>query len=245
MKRFIALILIVLLGCNSVFASDFAKFHAGILNEFNTSEAIPEQISFSVTEEVKINDEITIPAESTLNVKVFEFQKEKRWHKSGFFICNLLNYTPVETEETVDVSDKEIYFIARKYEPINKKEAGILGTEIILTQAASIVASCFIFLAPVDVAYFFAKGAIQREKHPNWFKAGVSNAYDNSLFWFWLKGKPIDLEEGESVKLKEIPKKRAEKINSKIANKNAKKLAKQLARQQKREKSLAKNTESE
>ena len=241
MKRFIALILIIFISCNPILASDLAKFHAGILNEFNTNENIPEQISFSVTEEVKINDNLTIPAESTLIVKVFEFQKEKRWHKNGFFICNLLSYKPVETEETVDVSDKEIYFIARKYEPINKKEAGILGAEIILTQAASIVASCFIFVAPVDIAYFFTKGAIQREKNPNWFKAGVSNAYDNSLFWFWLKGKPIDLAEGESVKLQEIPKKRADKINSKIAKRNAKK----LARQQKRERSLAKNVECE
>ncbi len=239
MKRFISLLLIILLGCNSIFASDFAKFHAGILNEFNTNEKTPEQITFSVTEEVKINDELTIPAESTLVVKVFEFQREKRWHKNGFFICNLLSYTPVETEETVDVSDKEIYFIARKYEPINKKEAGILGTEIVLTQAASIVASCFIFLAPVDVAYFFTKGAIQREKHPNWFKAGVSNAYDNSIFWFWLKGKSIDLAEGDGVKLQGISKKRADKINSKIEKRNSKKLAKQ----QKREETLAKNSE--
>jgi hypothetical protein len=114
------------------------------------------------------------------------------------------------SDETIDISDKNLYIIVRKYEPVNKKEVVITSTEIVLAQAAS-------FFAPgVDILYFFTKGAIQRKKHPNWFKAGVSNAYENSICWFWLKGKPIDLNAGDEVKIKSIDKEKVEKLSKAI-----------------------------
>lgn len=152
--------------------------------------------------------------------------------------------------ETVDLSDKNIYFAVRKYEKIEGKEAAILTTEIIITQAAGIVGSCFIFFAPVDIAYFFTKGAIRREKHHNWFKAGVHDAYDNSIFWFWLKGKPIELKEMESVKIQSVPEKKALKLESQIAKRNAKqavrdekKQVKLEAKEEKHQMKLAKEKE--
>lgn len=233
MKKFIAILLILILCCNTVFASDKVKFYAGIQNDFSPSSEIPETVEFITSETVKINDEIEIPSGSIVKARTCQYQTERRWHKSGFFICNLLSYLTVE-DELVELSDKEIYFIVRKYVAMSKKDASILGAEIVLTQAASIVASCFIVFAPVDIAYFFTKGAIVRKKNPNWFKSGVMEAYDNSIFWFQLKGKPIELAEGDDVKIQSLTPKRAEKLNSKIEKRNIKKAAKQQKREDKK-----------
>lgn len=230
LRRIAAVLLIFVLFCNTVFASDTIKFYGGIQNDFLVNNEVPEYVNFITNEDVNISDELTIPAGALITAKVHQYQKERRWHKSGFFVCNIEKYSSDEGE-VVDISDDNIYFIVRKYDALNKKEASILATEIVLTQAASIVASCFIIFAPVDVAYFFTKGAIVRKKHPNWFKSGVMEAYDNSIFWFQLKGKPIELAEGDSVKLKSISKERADKINGKIERKNYKK----ELREQKRE----------
>lgn len=221
----------MLLSCNCTFAANKVKFYAGMETDFSTNEETPKNVEFTVNEDVYINDEITIPTGALVSVHVMQSQKERRWHKSGFFICNLMSYTLPE-EETIDLSEKEIYFIARKYEAINKKEAGILSTEIVLTQAASIVASCFIIFAPVDIAYFFTKGAIIRKKNPNWFKSGVMEAYDNSIFWFQLKGKPIELEQGDGIKLQSVQKNKADKLNKKIEKRKLKKLKKQNKKNQ-------------
>lgn len=237
MKKITAIILILILFCNTVFASDKIKFYGGIQNEFLVNNEIPEYVSFITNEEVNINDEITIPAGALISAKVHQYQKEKRWHKSGFFICNLTKYSMPEGDE-IDISDKDIYFVVRKYESLNKKEAGIIGTELVLTQAASIVASCFIIFAPVDIAYFFTKGAIVRKKNPNWFKSGVMEAYDNSIFWFQLKGKPIELAEGDEIRLQSISKEKAEKINNKIEKRNYKKELKKQKREEKAKKHL-------
>ena len=147
----------------------------------------------------------------------------------------LNTYLVNEESETVDISDKNIYLIAKKYEAVNKKDAAILTSELVLTQAASIVGSCFIIFAPVDIVYFFTKGSITKEKDPNWFKSGVSCAYDNSICWFWLKGKPLDLKENDSVKLKSVKEKRALKLTKQIEKRNAKQAIKDKKKQAKLE----------
>ena len=53
----------------------------------------------------------------------------------------------------------------------------------------------------VDIAYYFVKGAIQNEKADTRLKSGVHNAYDNSILWIFLKGKPIVFNKGAYVKL--------------------------------------------
>ena len=115
---------------------------------------------------------------------------------------------------------------------LNKKEAVILGIELTTLTAAS-------FFAPgVDIGYFFIKGAILRKKHPNWFKAGVSNAYDNSICWFWLKGKPINLNVEDEIKVKEIKTEKAEKLIAAIDKRNQKeeiKTAKKIESKNKKE----------
>lgn len=238
-KKFIAFILLSVIVTAPVSAEKKVKLRATMATEHSIKNETTE-VKFVTNQEVKILNDITIPGGATVTAKVYQAQAERRWHKSGYFICQITEYT--FEDETIDITDKEIYLVARKYEAINKKDATILGSEIVLTQAASIVGSCFIYFAPVDIVYFFTKGAIQREKNPNWFKAGVSNAYDNSIFWFWLKGKPIELENGDSVKLKKIKKKKAEKIIKKLDKKytkqkakTQKKLDKKLKKQQKKE----------
>ena len=215
MKKIITLFIILAFVLMPFQSVEAAKTKGSICHEFSKYR-VAEDISFVINEPVTINDEISIPEKSTLNAKFMMYRNERRWHRSGFFVCRLMNYTNGENGEIVDVSDKDIYFMAKKYEQLDKKEAAILTTEIIVTQAASIVGSCFIIFAPVDIAYFFTKGAIQREKHHNWFKAGVFNAYDNSIFWFWLKGRPIELEEGDGIKVKTLKKKKAVKLEQKM-----------------------------
>jgi len=171
---------------------------------------LPDEISFKTKEVRKITDDLSIPEGALVTLKIIKAQRELRWHKSGLILCKLKSYQPDLAQEPIDVSDKDLYLVARKYEKIDKKEATIIGIELVLAQGAS-------FFAPgVDIAYFFTKGAIQRKKDPNWFKAGVHNAYDNSICWFWLKGKPFELTEGEMVQIKTIKPEKAEKLSAKI-----------------------------
>ena len=214
MKKLLVIFFLLLITVLPVSAKDKFKMNAYMTTEFSLSD-IPDEVEFKTKKKLTFPTNIVVPQRSIIKAEIFKSRRELRWHKSGFFICKIISYQP-ELEEEIDISDKEIYLIARRYEPINKKEAVITGTEILLTQAAS-------FFAPgVDILYFFTKGAIQREKHPNWFKAGVSNAYDNSICWFWLKGKPIELSSGDEIRLKSIEKEKAEKIKQKIVNREEK-----------------------
>ncbi len=210
---------------------------ANIEQEFNMNN-IPSEVYFKTSKKTKILDEITIPQRSIVRAEVLQAQKERRWHKSGFIVCKLKSYLVEMTEEPVDISDKDIYIVVKKYEPVNKKDAAILGTEILLTQSAA-------FFAPgVDILYFFTKGAILREKDPNWFKAGVHNAYDNSICWFWLKGKTIDVKANERMNLKTVDESKALKLTKQIQARNVKyeqKLIKKQAKAEiKNQKKLAK-----
>ena len=57
---------------------------------------------------------------------------------------------------------------------------------------------------------------IHKEEGKTRFKSGISSAYENSIFWFWLKGKPMDLEENASISFTEIDKNKLEKLNNQI-----------------------------
>lgn len=220
-KKLISIFLVLAFFASPLLAKENIKFTSQINHSFNVSE-LPEFITVKTIGETKIQEDLIIPENSVIKAQVLEAQKERRWHVSGYILCKLQSYLPEGAKEEIDISEKNIYVAARRYDAINKKDAAILTTELVLTQAASIVGSCFIIFAPVDIAYFFTKGAIQREKDPNWFKAGVSNAYDNSIFWFWLKGKPIDVEENQQLRLKGIKEKKALKLQNKIKDRKEK-----------------------
>ena len=248
MKKIITIFLITIFvfsfGFNEVYAKNNIKAIADVDSTFSIKyQDLPDIIQFKTTQTKTIPDVLSIPEGSVVTLKVIKAQRELRWHKSGFILCKLVSYTPEITNIPVDVSDKEIYLTIRKYEEIDKKEATFIGIELVLAQGAS-------FFAPgVDIGYYFIKGAIQRKKHPHWFKAGVHNAYENSICWFWLKGKPIELEPGEQVKIKDVKpekvekliakmEKRADKQNIKAAKRLAKKDKKALKRELKYEKKL-------
>ena len=183
-----------LLVISPAYALEDVEMIANVQNEYSTNED-QDEITFKTIKKITLTDDVTIPQRSIVTAEILQSQKERRWHKSGYLVCRLKNYLVELTNKPVDISDKELYFVVRKYEPINKKEASLVATELVLAQGAS-------FFAPgVDILYFFTKGAIQRKKNPNWFKAGVSNAYDNSLCWFWLKGKPIELKKDDLIKV--------------------------------------------
>ena len=231
-KRILVVVLAFLFFTMPVYSKNLVNMHATITSDFSTDN-IPDIVQFKTIKKVKILDDIVIPQRSVITAEVYQTRKERRWHKSGFIICKVKNFVTDTSDIPVDLSDKDLYIVARKYEKVDKKEVAIVSTEILLTQAAS-------FFAPgVDILYFFTKGAIQRKKHPNWFRAGVSNAYDNSICWFWLKGKPIDLSEGQEIKIKDIKLEKADKIKAQcqkqeqhkqklIAKKNEKLAAKNL-----------------
>lgn len=215
MKRLLIVIIILLLSFNPVLAQEKIKIIAKINQEFSI-EAIPAQVEFKTIKKTKIEDDVIIPQRSIITADVLQAQSARRWHKSGFIVCRVEYFITDYYNELVDLSDKNIYFIARKYEQVKGKDVAITGTEIVLSQAASL------FAPGVDIVYFFTKGAIQRKKNKNWFKAGVSNAYENSICWFWLKGKTIELDEQESVSLNEISEKRALKLKSQIDKRSMK-----------------------
>ena len=228
-KSFIIL-LIFLMPFSAVSAKNSIKMRADVAQEFTVkNQELPDEISFVITKSKTIPDVISIPENSIVTMKVIKAQRELRWHKSGLILCKLISYTPETSDTPIDISDKDLYLTVRKYEPINKKEAWILGTEIVVFQGAS-------FFAPgVDIGYFFLKGAILRQKHPHWFKAGVRNAYDNSIFWFPQKGKPIELSEGEQVDIKDITQEKAQKLEKIIDKRNARferQAAKRIARKE-------------
>lgn len=203
--------LVIMFFSGDVLAKNKVNMHADISDAFTINyKDLPDEIKFRTTKDETIKGVVSIPQNSLITMEVVRAQRQLRWHKSGLILCKLKNYIPEGTDSIVDVSDKEIYVAIRKYEKINKKEAFIIGTELVLAQGAS-------FFAPgVDIGYFFIKGAIQKKKDPNWFKAGVHNAYDNSIFWFCQKGKSIELTEGDQVKIKDIKPKKVEKMISKI-----------------------------
>ena len=187
-----------------------------VLKEFDTETALPSDlIQFKIQKQI-----LEMPNNSIVTAKVREFEKERRYHKAGLIVLKLESYTD-ENDKKIDLDENNLYFIARKYESVNAKEATITGVELVGSAAASF------FVPGVDVLYFFTKGAIQRKNHKNWFKSGVSVAYENSIFWIFLKGKSIDLEEGEFVKLKEIKPEKAEKMAVKIEKRKEKKILKQ------------------
>ena len=213
-KIFTIIFIIELLITTPVYAKDKLNAIVNINQEFSLSE-IPDEIEFITVKNISADD-YSIPADSVITAEVLEAQKERRWHKSGFIVLKA-KYYETKNSEKINLENKNLYLIARKYEKIKGKDVAIHGTETVLSLAASF------FVPGIDIAYFFTKGAITKEKNPNWFKSGVSNAYDNSIFWFWLKGKPIELEEDETVKLKEIKEKRAYKLKSQIQRRKMKK----------------------
>lgn len=228
MKRLFITALIMVITVLPVSAKSAVKAQARMTTDYSIGDNAPIEIKFMPGRKVNFGRGVNVQSKSVITAEVYQAQKERRWHKSGFVICKLLSYTEPDSEKEIDISNRDIYMLARKYERVNAKDAAILSTEITTTSVASI------FLPGVDIAYFFTKGAIQREKHPNWFKAGVSNAYDNSICWFWLKGKPIDVQSGDEIQLVSIKKTKARKIKAKadkksikIAQKKEKKAAKQ------------------
>ena len=212
-KNLIILFFVFSIITSPAFAKEKVRIISNLSDNFSVTE-MPDEIHFKTPKKVTIQN-VTIPQRSIVTAQTIQAQKERRWHKSGYILCKVTNYL-TEYDELIDVSDKDIYLVARKYEPVNKKAATILATEIILAQAAAV------FAPGVDILYFFTKGAIIREKHYNWFKAGVSNAYDNSICWFWLKGKPIDLEKDDQIQIKQIKEEKVFKLKDQIEKRKAK-----------------------
>ena len=242
MKKIFIAALVFMISFAPVLAKDIVKVKATLQNNLKADYKIGDKNKFVIDEDIIIPNSVVIPAHSTVEAEIIRIQKELRWHKSGYAICRLLNYIEINGKRPVDISDKEIYLIARKHTYLDKKEVTIVTSEILGWSAVS-------FFAPgVDIAYFFTKGAIIRDKHPNWFKSGVSKAYENSILWFIIKGKKIELDEGDEIQLKYLTEKNLKKRIKKIDKrklKTDKKLVKKEAKLAKKEIKKAKKAEKE
>lgn len=190
-----------------VFAHERKIIHGDVDTEFSLYyKDLPEEINFITSEEHVISGVGVIPKHSEVTIEIVTAQRERRWHKSGFILGKLKSYQWEDADAPINLSDKDIYIVMRKHERVDGLGATLFATEYILWQGVAL------FAPGVDIAYYFTKGAILREKSPNWFKAGVHNAYDNSLCWLWLKGKPITLYPDDEIAAKRITPKKAEKI---------------------------------
>lgn len=226
LKNIMIAVLAFALSFSPVCAKGSQKIIADMDNNFSIAANMPGEFKFKTIQKTVVED-VSIPQGALVTLEIIQSQKERRWHKSAFLVCKLKKYENGDNHEIVDLSDKNIYFVVQKYEALNKKDASIFTSELVLTQAASL------FAPGVDILYYFTKGAIQREKNPNWFKAGVYNAYDNSICWFWFKGKSMDLTDDEQVQVKEIKEERADKLKNQIdrrKQKQARKIENKKAR---------------
>ena len=221
LKKSLILSIVFVMTFSSVSAKGKIKMLGDVDTDFTMHiQDYPEEISFVVAKTRTIPDVITIPEDSRVVVNIIDAEVERRWHKSGIIIGKMKSYCPEGVETPIDVWDKDIYLVIRRYEPIDKKEAWIIGTEIVVMSGAS-------FFAPgVDVGYFFLKGLIMGNKHKNRFVSGVHNAYDNSIFFFFFKGKPIELQKDDLAAVKSVSKEKAEKLIIGVAKRNAKRVEK-------------------
>ena len=235
LKKFFAILIVFILAFNPVMAKNNIKMLADMNTKFDLhSQDLPEEITFVVAETKTIPDIITIPEDSLVTVEVINAEVERRWHKSGLVIGRIKSYQPDGVENPIDVTDRGIYLILRKYVPVNVKEAWIIGTEIVVMTGAS-------FFAPgVDVGYFFLKGLVLGTYHPNRFISGVHCLYENSICWFWLKGKPMELSENDLATAKGISEEKAKKLITKIEKRNVKREIKSYKKILKRSDKMAK-----
>lgn len=238
-KKIICIFFILILTGSYAFAQKKQTTKAAIQTDFVLKEAT-EDIVFTTYEDIELDKNTVIPKGAVVYAKNYQAQRALRWHKGGFILCKVIKYSKDEfSSETIDISDKDFYLVAKKYEKVYKKEAAIIATEIILSQGAS-------FFAPgTDVLYFFTKGAIQRKKNPNWFKAGVSNAYENSICWFWLKGKTINLAQGDDINIRIIEKEKADKLKTKMVKRKTREDIQALKKELKQEFKIVKKTEKQ
>lgn len=228
MKKFLIGFFLFLIINSPSYAQNLFKANATLQDELNLKQTAGAKIDFINNEEINVPNIVLIPEKSLITGEILRIQKELRWHKSGYAILKLISYKE-ENKNPVDISEKNIYVAARQYRYPDKKEAVITGTEIAGSAAASF------FLPGVDIAYFFTKGAIVRDKDPNWFKSGVSKAYENSILWFIMKGKDIDLEEGDMIQLKYFENKKLEKTVAKIDKRKQKEIKKEEKREIKKD----------
>ena len=193
MKKIITLFLALILFTMPAFAVKGVKFIVTSCSDFDPEHIINKYIEFKTTTTIEFDENFTIPVDSTITVLFESSTKEKRFHKSGYFNCKLVKYT--QDNKVIDARSKNMEIIGRRYDKIDKKEAAKTGAELATTTVAG-------FIIPgIDIAYYFVKGALQNEKAETRFKSGVHNAYDNSVFWIFQKGKPIKFEKGDTVTL--------------------------------------------
>ena len=231
MKKLLAIILLFIITFLPVCAKNLIDTTGIIKQDFSMSAPLPKIINFTPYEDIIINDKTTIPKGSQVSAEILKHQKELRWHKSAFLVVKVLSYKLEKQKKPTKIKGEDVILVVRKYKRYDGRAASIIATEIIASNAAD-------FFAPgTGFAYFFLKGAAVRDKHLNWFKSGISNAYDNSIFWFILKGKNMELDENDEIKIEYFEQEKLDKTIKKVEKrelKQEKKSAKQKIKNEKK-----------
>jgi len=193
MKKILVLFLCFIFIAVPSYAVKGVKFIAESCCDFDPDNVVSTELTFRTHSIIEFDSNLIIPKNSIITAKFESSKHERRFHKSGFFTCKLIGYT--SDGQMIKVSPRNMKMIGKRYDKIDGKEAAKTGAELATTTAAA-------FIVPgIDIAYYFVKGAIQNEKADTRFKSGVHNAYDNSILWVFLKGKPIVFSKGEYVNI--------------------------------------------
>lgn len=211
MKKFCIIFFCLIFISYPAFAFKGVKFLAESCFDFNPDNFESQEMTFKTTSEIQFDSNLIIPENAIITADFVSSKKERRFHKSGFFTCRPIKYT-VDGKDTLITQDLKM--IGKRYDKVDGKEAALTGTELATTTAAA-------FIIPgVDIVYYFTKGAIQNKKAETRFKSGVHNAYDNSILWVFLKGKPITFKQGEQLNIfmSENDKKVSDKQLEKLCN---------------------------
>lgn len=193
MKKGLVLFICFMFISMPAFAVRGVKFIVESCCDFNPKEVVATNLTFKTESEVQFDSDLIIPENSLITAKFISSKSERRFHKSGFFTCKLVKYT--KDGQDVYVKNRNMKMIGKRYDKVDGVEAAETGAEFTATTVAG-------FLLPgVDIAYYFIKGAIQNTKADTRFKSGVHNAYDNSIMWIFLKGKPIVFAKGDSLSI--------------------------------------------
>ena len=191
-KGFSIFLLFVLFLSNAVVfaAQEPIKFKAQICCDYDPDYYINNYIILRPLTDVEYEN-VKIPKGTLVKAKIDSVTMERRFHKSGFLVVDFVEIGDGERANSIE--HLNIGGVARKYEQVDKKDATLTGAELTTTTVAAFV------IPGIDILYYFTKGFIQNTKADTRFKSGVHNAYDNSIMWFFLKGKPIKLNCGDML----------------------------------------------
>lgn len=147
-----------------------------------TTENPPKAMSIKVLEDVAIDDNLTIKAETVVDGSVVDVTDPKRLKRNASFTFVPTSYKDQSGKVTVIKN----YYPAKYTTKINKGE---------LAKSAALGVGSF-FVKGLSLGYSAVEGAIKNEKD-NRFKSSVNEVYQDSPLSYVEKGEELVIEKGQ------------------------------------------------